>query len=32
MMLVFPFHAELTSTTGPGSRYLRMSDSGKSLL
>lgn len=30
MMLVLPFHAELTSTMGPGSRKRRTSSTGKS--
>ncbi len=31
MMFVLSFHEELTSTMGPGSRYRRISESGKSL-
>jgi hypothetical protein len=32
MMLVLPFHTELTSTIGPGSRNRRTLDTGKSFL
>src|SRR5438876_12074525 len=31
MIFVLSFHEELTSTMGPGSRYRRISESGKSL-